>query len=280
MTQPDEDRVFGQLEQMLVDAAARQAADAPGGAPAGAPRRRRRLVALREATRRSARPRSALAVLAAVLVTGTALAATQPWEPLLGNDRQGHPTPTSSPLDPAALGLLGVLRRPQGEEDRGPGVQEALRSIGDQNHGVRVAGVRLVGHAPDGRAIVLIPVVLFADEAAAPAYSSVNDALCVYYPGLATPGHAAFADYPCWTAGDIGAGKAIGRLNTDGVQRIFGLARDGVTTADFALHDGTAVHAEVHDNFFDAVVPATAAPLAGVDTVRWLDAHGDVVSPG
>lgn len=285
MTPSDDPSVFPQLEHMLAGASQRlhaaraaEAARVPVPSPAAVDPRHELVTRRRRALDRARRPWTLVAI-AATLTTGTALAATQPWQPLLGGERQGHPTATGEPVSADALALLGILRRPQSEDDRGPLVEQALRSIGPQNHGVRVAAVRLLGTAPGGRAIVLVPTARFSDDAASPSGPAILDALCVQYPGVPRPGRPEFADYPCWSASQVAGGKAVGRLRTGGVQRLFGLVPDGVRTAEIELSDGSRLSGDVEANFFDVALPATAPPFARVEALRWRDARGTVVGP-
>ncbi|HEY1537830.1 MAG TPA: hypothetical protein VGF63_00425 [Solirubrobacteraceae bacterium] len=270
MTTTEDDCVFPQLEQLLADASHRRVA----GAVASRMPARPRVARWRSSTRRS----SLIVALVATLTAGTALAA-RPWEPLLGNERQGHPTTTDEPVDATDLALLHVLRRPQTDDDRGPGAQLALATIGDQNHGVRLTAVRHLSQTADGRAIVLIPEARFADDAAAPDRATELDVLCVDYPAVATAGHEPFAGYPCWTTRELVSGRAVGRLMSAGRQHIIGLAPDGVSTVTIELANGERLTAGVADNFFDVAAPDGTPPFFDVRALRWRGADGAPVGP-
>jgi len=284
---PDDRPLLPQLEQMLVDAGDRASGSSaatpvcPGATASDAGGRQRRRRWSRGARRDlgAGRRRLILIAMALILTTGTALAATRPWAPLLGNERGGHPSPSTRQVSRDFRGLLGVLRRMQDSRDRAPGVAKALRSIGSQNHGVQIGGVRLLGKTVGGQPVVLIPTERFGDDSAGPSPADISDALCVYYPGVPTGANAAFADYPCWTAAQLRHGQALGRLNSAGIQHIFGLAPDGVRTVTIQLTSGTAFSATAHGNFFDAVAPPGTPRLAAVTAVRWRDTKGRPVGP-
>ena len=250
-----EEPVFPQLESMLEHAARGQQATVAAPQP-------------RRSRRRRLRVRSAALAFAALLVCGTALAATTPWAPRLGDDARGRPTTTATPVDAESAGVLGVLRRAQDVGDRGADVQQALALIGRQSHDVHVAEIRLLGHAPDGRAIVLVPVGSFGEDDR-PELPHVADALCVFYPFGAGPGDAAGGDYPCWTAEQVTAARAVSRVRSDEAVRLFGLAPDGVTAVTVTFADGTVVRTEVAGNFFDTAVPGTVTLLSSITSTTF-----------
>jgi len=256
--------VIPELEQLLLETSARRAAATP--ATRRAPRRRRR--------------RAFGIMLAGLLTTGTALAATQPWRPVLGGDRQGHPTVASEPLPGELVARYGVLRRSREASDGDASVLAALRTIGEQNHGVHVDAVRRLGTSPSGAAVVLVPTDRFSDDAAGPPDASVANALCVFYPLPSRAGRPEGADYPCWTPEQLAAGRAVGRVAASpGAARLFGLVPDGVTTVQIELDGGTEVDAVVRENFFDVAFPDGASPFAAVSAVRWLGPDGEPAGP-
>jgi hypothetical protein len=249
------DCLLPELERMLVSACERRQAASVAPRPWTALRR--------------LRTRTAVALGVAALAAGAA-AATAPWQPLLGNEDQGRPTAGATPLDQATLALLSVLRRPQLDGDRGAAVALALRSIGEQNHGIRLPAVRRLEDAAAGAgagAVVLVPVERFADDQAGSRSVSVSDGLCVFYPAVN------FAGYPCWTSDDVRRGSAVARTRAaDGIHA-YGLAPDGVAAVEFRV-GGRRVSAPVRANFFDAVLPAEAPPLAPLEGLRWRDPAG------
>jgi hypothetical protein len=295
VTKSNDSTVLADLERMLLDAATRRAGDVADAAtdhdtvgpwadasPGGAHASRLRSGAARivdGARRRRVRRRGSLIAVVVALTTGTALAATRPWQPLLGNDRQGHPTTSVQPVDADVLGLLAVLRRAQTDADRGPDVQSALRAIGDQNHGVRVASVRRVGETPAGQPVVLVPVERFGDDAAGPSATSVGNALCLYYPVTPAAGQPAATGYPCWTTPQLASGDAVGHAQGADGQHIFGLVPNGVHTVTVWLTGGTQVTATVANNYFAATAPDSAPRFAGIESVAWKDANQRPVGP-
>jgi hypothetical protein len=208
---------------------------------------------------RLARP---LAVAVAVTALAGAAAASSLWLVTVGNPNGGvNPGLSSTPPPDAQLGALAVLRRPQAEADRGPGVQTALEDINDFTAGVRSNYVREL-ETTAGGPIVLVPVVRrdasHAGGAGAPAAGAIADALCVYYP---IPGTGPLGAAPaCWSTAQLLAGRAVS--SADG--HVFGLAPDGVRSVTISLGGAAAaVSAPVLGNFFDAPLPSTNAPVGG-----------------
>lgn len=287
MTLPDQPSIIPELEQGLVEAAARRAGR--DGHPAGAGYRSESAVhGMRRPRRRAwvgsgfmdrVGLRPAIVALASVVAVGSAVAATQPWSPLLGNDVAGHPLPSTSSPPGDQLERLAVLRRAQTIADRGSRVQADLRIIGSQNQGVRTAYVRLLGGTDTGAAIALIPTRAFSDKAAGPPLTRSPDALCVFYPASRPSASPGGADYPCWTTSALLEGRAIGRVAANGGERVFGLVPDGVARVELDLSDGNVITAAPTSNFFDATLPTTSSPFAPVVGVRWFDAAGAAIGP-
>ena len=222
-------------------------------APLAAPARRRRASRIpRLAPVRLARP---LAIGLSLAVLGGAAAASSLWLVQVGNPNYGHGPGVSSTAPPASeLDALAVLRRPQSDADRGPGVQAALQDVNDFTTGVRTSYVRVLATTSAGP-VVLIPVaertaVLTGTGSAQP---SIPDALCVYF---ALPDGA--SDLPtraqCWTSAQLLAGQALAAVGL----HVFGLAPDGAASATVQA-DGTTVTAPVANNFFDATLPDTGS---------------------
>ena len=127
--------VIPELEQLLLETSAGRVATTP--APRRAPRRRRRrafgIMFDRPANDRDRPGRDATVA------------------PVLGGDRQGHPTVASESLPAGVVARYEVLRRPRAAGDGDASVLAALRMIGEQNHGVHVDDIRRLGDVALGR---------------------------------------------------------------------------------------------------------------------------------
>jgi hypothetical protein len=217
----------------------------------------------------------AIAVVGAV-VTGSALAATQPWQPILGrpslNDTPGGTASSDVPGDQRAL--LGVLRRPQADSDRGPEAQRLLRNLGPEESGVRTASVRLLS-SPAGARAALVSV---ERAGAAGGEAPRSDALCLLFD----------AGGSCGTLANLRAGQLFAIAG----DRIYGIVPDGVASVTLAYPNGERLKTDVEDNFFaiaGAPVVQRSLPGAGAGTppltlgarptIQWLDADGNVVGP-
>jgi hypothetical protein len=233
-----------------------------------APRRARRLRLPR---------RTAALGLVAVVVTGSALAATQPWAPSLGRpELRDVPTSTSASDAPAdQVALLGVLARPQNAADRGARTEELLRHLGVEASGVRTGSIRALT-SPTGEDAVLVSVER-AGAVAGAAEPGQSDALCVV---IADGGF-------CGNADDLRAG----RFMLLGGDHVYGLVPDGVSSVGLEYPGGQTRSAAVHDNFYavtDApvasrIVPTPAGrsaplPTSAPPAIRWLDG-GSLVGP-
>lgn len=133
--------VLPDLSDQLVRAAERRAAAARQPVP-DRPRRRR--------------GRLGLFAFGAVLVSGTALAASGTWSPELGDERRERPAASATPAPGDQADILGVLRRPLNAADRGARTRDALKFLDRRTvDGVRTDAVRLLSTADRG--YVLIP---------------------------------------------------------------------------------------------------------------------------
>jgi hypothetical protein len=192
------------------------------------------LVAAEHALAAAARPRVArwtppkrlLIALAALIVAVPAVAATQPWQPILGRPAL-HDTPSgtsNTPVPADALALLAVLRRPQNAQDRGPTATALLRSVGQEFAGVRPASVRLVTVFPGHHALVL----------SATTGGGISQPVCLVFSdgGLCGGAHALRTSGIAMTAG-----PSIRGIVPDGVVRV---------SADFG--HGQILTANVSDN--------------------------------
>src|SRR4051812_29345313 len=118
-----------------------------------------RLAAPASPRRRRWRTRRVVALaFAALTIAVPALAATQPWEPILGDPAHDN-APAGISTTPAPndqRGLLAVLRRPQTAADRGPIAEHLLASVGTEYKGVRLSPIRLLTPA-GGQHALLVP---------------------------------------------------------------------------------------------------------------------------
>jgi hypothetical protein len=250
--------VFPEFEAGLYSAAARAATSYRRG-------RRLRLVVL--------------AAVAVALLAGAALAATGVWAPQLGNPKYGKPTVGKSVPPSDQLRVLGVLRRPQTVADRGPQTRSALRFLGPNSRGVRLAYVRLLALRADGRGFVLVPVERY-DPGPAPtaawrrAFAPKENALCVFAQASDGGGKA------CYSTREVLSGRAsagsVGR-------ETYGLVPDGVAAVRLQFVKGQTFVAKVKDNFFVADSPperkdARHSPAAAVAVETWLDEGGRPLS--
>jgi hypothetical protein len=219
--------------------------------------------------------RSVLVPVVAVAVAAPAIAATQPWKPLLGDTSLGPPATSASDAPPAAeLSAMAVLRRAQTDQDRGPQTEAALRYFGHSAQGVHVDHIRLLEDRGGG-AVILVPVQSYTplDNSYSQALRerfNVHDGLCVFYPSSTGDGGAK----GCYSLSQLQAGEATGQLGT----HHYGLVPDGVTSVRVGYSDGQVATASVSNNFYDIVSPVDpnaddpAPPRPEV--ITWLDADG------
>ncbi|WP_210493693.1 hypothetical protein [Patulibacter sp. SYSU D01012] len=229
--------------------------------------------------------RGGLLTAGAIAVGGTALAATAPWRPQLGNDDVGHPTPATSPVPADQRATLGVLRRPQSDADRGPRVRWVLRMASpDVFDGVRVASVRLARPLPHGGSIVVLPVERSGHDDPGYPRSTRRDVVCLQItswttvrgrPGL---GGGLGSGGTCGNAADIRSGHMMMGAQFDGELGVSGLVPDGVRTVEVPLRGGPTLRLPVSDNVYYADMETPRGRFNPV-RVRWLDAAGRVVGP-
>jgi hypothetical protein len=202
--------------------------------------------------------RRLVAGLVVALVATPALAVTRPWEPILGHPDTDHGAPTAStgPVSPAEARVLGVLRRPQTDDDRTSG--KLLVSLHPGFDGVETAAVRLL--RPGADAIALVPAErLFQNDqrTGTPLYT---DALCLADADSVT----------CGSRDDLLAGRILNLKGT----RVYGLVPDGVATVRVDFADGGTAEAPVSENLFELTSSHDAAT---VTSSSWLDQDGKVV---
>jgi hypothetical protein len=213
--------------------------------------------------RRRASRRGALVALAALAITVPALAATQPWEPILGEPGTANRPAGISPTPPAPnqLNGLAVLRRPQNESDRGPEAQKLMRQVGAEYKGVRLDSIRLLS-STSGHHALLVPS---AEHGASskPGQYEVKDDLCL------ETAQGGFCD--------TGEGLPTSNfLGGDG-EAMYGLVPDGVAKVSLSFADGTTRSSEVRENFF-WIEKTPRGPQTGLK-VKWFDADGRQVGP-
>lgn len=236
------------------------------GEPVG---RREAPAATGRRARLPARPRRTHAVrlrtpfavgIALVAITGAATASSL-WLARAGNPIYGFNPGLASSSPPAAqLAALAVLRRPQTDGDRGPGVQAALADVNNFTTGIRSNYVRMLETTRDG-AVVLVPVQRRdASAVGAPAQPAIDNALCVYYPFSGTS--SLNSSTHCWSTQQLLAGQALAGIG----DHEYGLAPDGVSSVLVVLGRWQK-SVTVTGNFFDATLPigsGATGPPSGV----------------
>ncbi|MGX6446886.1 hypothetical protein ACVU7I_02280, partial [Patulibacter sp. S7RM1-6] len=227
--------------------------------------------------------RGGLLAVGAIAVGGTALAATAPWTPQVGDREHDAPGITREPIPADQRRLLGVLRRPQTDADRGPRVRAILRMLaGEATTGLRVDGVRLLRTLPDGGAHVLLPFERVGPKGRGrPQWRRRRNVLCSFISQASTlPGSrrgAMSMGGSCGTAADVRAGRMMGGAQWAGHLGASGVVPDGVKTVVISIHDGPTFRLPVRDNayYLDARVPA--GRHYNPNNVRWYDARGKQV---
>jgi hypothetical protein len=255
---------FDQLDAQLREVAVR----APSDAATRPPRPQRSV---------SRRPRSArrpcqgiLAALSLLLVTGTALAATGLWRPILGEPRFGPgPTITADAPPPAQLAILGVLRAPQTAADRSAGTRAELRYMSAAASGVRTNYIRLLSDHTGFGPAVLVPVARI-DQARSGAPPAVlaelprTDALCLLVGDRDGEGAAK----RCFTTDDVLDGRDTLSLGSD----VFGLVPDAVRSVTVSFTGGATRTVAPADNLFETAQGAGGIPVS----MTWTMAAGPV----
>jgi hypothetical protein len=251
-----------------------------------------RAIALRRGRRRGWRPsrRAGVIAVGALVASGSALAASGGWHPILGDDHRGHPRPAATALPAEQVAALGVLRRPQTNSDRGRDVQAVLRLLGSENtEGIHTQGIRVLKRRSDG-VTVLIPTERTGTEDFPP--SVQRNVLCVLTGTTAPPrtgpigAKAPSASGPIKFPRGMSAGGTCGHLRdlrTTGIRistpsndgyATGGVVPDGVARVIIRLRHQRLVSATVHDNYYEA---STGNELAPGWAVRWLDAQGHTI---
>jgi hypothetical protein len=240
---------------------------------------RQLVAAKRPKSRRPSRRSAVLVSLFVLLIGAPALAATEPWRPLIGDEKRGTPSATTARPPEDQVRGLGVLRRPQTDDDRGAFAQQALRLTDANVAGVRTASVRVM-RSP-ALSAVLVPVERFnlrTSEMIRPEMSDrlkralaiKNDGLCVFAPDPGGDG----GGYACNTLDEIKQGllpSSIGPF-------VYGVVPDRVSRVEIRFADGTSSQAVVQDNFYAVRTSQTDKQRPPViDAVQWLGAKGEMM---
>lgn len=226
--------------------------------------------------------RGAVLALAGLTIAVPALAATEPWEPILGDPaHENTPAGTSdSPVPSDQRELLEVLRRPQNDADRGPEAEDLLANVGEEYRGVRLHSVRLLTSA-DGHHALLVPSEEHGVSPEPNRYEA-TDTLCIEH------GSGSF----CGDAGAVRSGAFLGGFEDN----LLGLVPDDVAQVRLTFLDGSTRTTEVRENFFwVADVPQRERTVRrilppGIDMpstftvqetpeITWLDADGQRIGP-
>jgi hypothetical protein len=240
-----------------------------------------RAVATRPAPRHRRRPswRTGLLVFGAVVVCGSAVAATTGWRPSLGTARHGRPLVAHAAIPTAQGAALGVLRRPQDAGDRGAATRAVLRLlIREEINGVHTDGIRVLRRRTDG-VTLLMPVERIGRHDAGYPSTVRRQVLCLFTSiRIAVGAHAAprglvagasCGDLRRLRSGEIGTGE---RARSGFI--LNGLVPDGVARVTMRFNGSRTIAAAVRDNLWEVRI-GKGIPL-GLK-VRWFDTHGRLI---
>jgi hypothetical protein len=233
--------------------------------------------------------RPALLAVGALILTGTAVAATGAWHPILGDDHRGHPQPAHSAVPGDQTAALAVLRRAQTDSDRRADVQQVLRLLArGEINGVHTDAIRVLRRRPDGVTILLPASRVGRHDAGHPS-SLRHQVLCVL-TSVTTTRTITVKDRsgkPRTIPEPAGAGQVCGDLHqlrttgigasgtrTDHGWLTGALVPDGVARVIIRLRHHRYLSAPVHDNYYEVNTGNELAPAWGV---RWLDARGHTI---
>ena len=237
--------------------------------------------------------RAGLLAVGAVVVTGSALAATTGWHPVLGHQGRDRPREANNGVPAAQLAALGVLRREQTNADRGPQVQAVLRLLMRQEiNGIHTDAIRTLRRQRN-LVTMLVPVERVGRRLPDHPSSVQRHVLCVFYGVQNTPPTTTVKDHgktrtvPNLTGDGPSAGSVCGDLNrlhttgigaatrTDnGTWLTSALVPNGVARVIVRLRHHRKVTATVHDNYYEVNTGDEIAPAWGV---RWLDSQGNTI---
>jgi hypothetical protein len=287
-----------ELERMLIETAAAQI-DGAAAAPAEA---RARTSSRRSLAGRGA-PRLAALGLAAVLLTGTAMAATGVWDPPIGAlTGAAPPRPATSPVPAGITDVLGILRREQTDKDRSAEV-EATLSRALFADGVRPDSVRYLApsEAP-GEATILFsaenPIGPFEPPERIclyrPAFAETTRELPFCFSRASLLGGHAYMTFETSTreleeALESNDGARLAECDDDPPPAVclpatattVGVVPDGVATVTAHFSGAPTVDVPVHENYFELELNGaeiTHIPI-GVRYLIMRDAQGNVIQP-
>jgi len=233
------------------------------------------------ATRPARRPwwhpsrRAGLLAVGALIATGSAVAGTGAWNPILGDDHRGHPEAARGPIPSAQLAALGVLRRAQVDGDRGRDVEAILRLLArGEINGIHTDGVRVLRRRRDGVTIVVPAERVGRHDKGHPS-SIRRNVLCVLSGVRSSGTNHTFRGFSAGqVCGDVRQLRTTGigaSVNTDRGFLAGALVPDGVVRVVISLRRHRKVTATVRDNYYEVNTGREIAPAWGV---RWLDADG------
>ncbi|MEV4419798.1 hypothetical protein AB0L40_07450 [Patulibacter sp. NPDC049589] len=231
--------------------------------------------------------RRTIGVLAtvSVLAGGTALAATTPWSPTVGDDHRGHPTLATTDVPADQLAAIAALRRPQDDSDRTPDIEGMLKALsGDLTAGIHLSSIRALSTRPDGA------TALFAADRDGNLQADLpedikHNVLCMLLGTHvdATPGGVQVQagrlnqlGMKCGTTSELRQGKFLLGAQYAGRLTLNGVVPDGVSKVSLTLRTGQTVEAQVENNSFHI---DQAAPNGSYEDapIHWFDKAGHEV---
>jgi hypothetical protein len=224
--------------------------------------------------------RTLLLTAGAIVISGSAIAATGGWHPILGDDHRGHPQPAHTSVPADQLAALGVLRREQTSADRSPDVRQILRLLPRREiNGIHVDGIRLLRQRADS-ATVLIPTEREGSHDPGYPSSLQRRVLCVLTGITRAPesGHFPGGFSAGGTCGNVQQLRTTGISATVGSDRGYilgGLVPDGVRRVVIRLRHHRLVRASVRDNYYEVNTGKEVAPGW---PMRWIDANGRTIT--
>ena len=236
------------------------------------------------AKRKWPRRRVGLLAMGAVILGGSAWAATTGWHPTLGDNHRGHPQEAHASVPNAQLAALAVLRRPQTNADRVPQVRGVLRLLvrGEIN-GVHVNDVRVLRHHAGGITLLVPAERVGRHDMGYPSdvHRQVLCVLTTFRGGARQPsgaGQVCGGLHQLRTTG-IGLSTALGsnRLRKTSAGLLANqfvtdtLVPDGVARVTVRVRGGRTITLPVINNVFQFISRNGPPPYLGT---RWFDAHG------
>jgi len=235
--------------------------------------------------------RAGLLAVGAVVVTGSAVAATTGWHPVIGDDHRGHPSVANAGVPAAQVAALAVLRREQTAADRGPQVQAVLRLLGrGEINGIHTDAIRTLRQHPNG-VTILVPTERVGRHDKDHPSTIRRQVLCVLTGVAIAPRTVTITGHDgkpktMHTPGGQSAGQSCGdldQLRTTGIGgatrsdhgwRVGALVPDGVARVVIRLRQHHTRTAAVHNNYYEINTGNELPPGWGV---RWLDARGNTI---